>query len=639
MKPEPLDRRSITLARLFARLDYTITFRRSGWWECLLARGAERWPGCGLTRRQALDDAASKALPSHAARSLLAHALEAARTERATQRPDAASIPMESPAPEAARVSPAEAHSVPPGAPTLPARDLVVPAAPPRRTTVSVPEVEFRAAPRPNARRIAPAEAQALYAQLEEDIESALEEAGLLEPERQRLLLLSWIARARSIENQAASSEAIERTRAIARRLGRLAKIWWPGSVRALGIDTLPADCAGEIPGGTTLELASWSDVATAAEGVLEACEDRQDLGIDAHGWADGAALEPAHPRPDTELAEVVAQIERVTCPICLPSGAEEAVPAFAPSVEPGSVDVAAMATAARKLRWLRGATAELELWGAAVGRLRWIASVLRARGEPIARVLDRLYVPKGSWAQELRYDPDKKRRQKARKALISAAGAPKPASSAAELRDWLQRAMELGDMLPNERIARVLEEQAVVEQVLALDAPTFSEKRNQRTRLETIQQMLRREPATAPSGPARPDADEDSVDATPTYLDRMLDPLLLRTRGKRVLFVSNRNDPEIDERLREMFAFEEVDHCEVKSSNVTAKAKSVEQGGYDMVLAATGFLSHSTEGVFRDAARRAQIPHVRVNRGRPLSVALALAREFGVRVPIGTPR
>jgi len=103
-------------------------------------------------------------------------------------------------------------------------------------------------------------------------------------------------------------------------------------------------------------------------------------------------------------------------------------------------------------------------------------------------------------------------------------------------------------------------------------------------------------------------------------------------------LFVSNRNDPTIDERLRELFAFEEVDHCEVKSSNVAAKAKRVEQGRYDMVLAATGFLSHSTDSVFRDAARRALIPHVRVNKGRPLSVALALARELGIRAPTGSP-
>lgn len=638
MRGGPPDRRSIGPVRLFAEFGYTIAFRHDGWWECLLARGAERWIGSGTSRRQSLDDAAGKALPSHAARSLFegwrraANALapsaelDGCRTcaeDSPRQAPAASTLPAPEPAAEAPLAPAAAERTVP-----------VVP--PPPRTAAAPTEAEPKTALRVRPPKMPAAEAQARYAELGGDIDGAFEEAGLLEPERQRLLLLSWIARARAIEVQAASPEAFERTRAIARRLGLLAKIWWPGSVRALAIDVRPADCASEIPGAAGSDLSTWDGVAAAAEAALDAREDRDPDEVDAHGWADAAALEPAHPQADGVLLEVVAQIEKVANPVLRPSEAEDLVPAFATGVDPWNVDVPALVTAAMKVRWLRGAASDLELWGAAIGRLRWIASTLRARGAPIAQVLDPRHAPAGTWAQTLRYDPEKKRRQKERKALISTNGAPKPTWNEAEIRDWLRRALELGEALPNDRIAQVLEAQSVVEPVLAIDAPLFSEKRSQRTRLETIQVLLRRGPEPLAPAPVAPASDEEDDDSGPSFLDRLLQRLLGRTRGKRVLFVSNRNDPTIDEKLRELFAFEEVDHCEVKSSNVAARARSVEQGSYDMVLAATGFLSHSTEGVFRDAARRAQIPHVRVNRGRPLSVALALAREFGIRIPSG---
>jgi len=658
------DHRSIRPIRLFAELGYTITFRRSGWWECLLACGAERWFGCGTSRRLAFEDAVGKSLPSHAARQLFEARLQASRDRsRAEISRDsgaragpltyalrtedsvsaASALPTDDSASATSSARTADPESAASELATSPAQSSTIREPDAVPSTLAAPRsardplgFDVRPASQVRAPKLPFAEARARFAELDYDIDGALEEAGLLEPERQRLLLLSWIARARAVE--AECPQAHDLTHAVARRLSRLAKVWWPGSVRALGIHSSPSESAAEISGGAALEFHSWSEVAAGAERALEENEDLDEDRLDAHGWADAAALAPAHPRPDVELAEVVAQIERFTSAVVRPSEEDDAVPAFAVGHEPWRVDVPLLATLARRLRWLRGATSDLELWGAAIGRLRWVSATLRARGDAIAHVLDPRYTPAGSWAQELRYDPDKKRRQKARKALISATGAPKPEWATAELDSWLRQALELGDMLPSERIAQVLEEQGVVDSVLRMDARTFSDRRSHRTRLEAIQRHLRGDLFLIASAPTSAAGDEDDESTGPSYFDRMLEPILGFTRGKHVLFVSNRNDPTIDERLRELFAFEEVDHCEVKSSNVAAQAKRVEQGRYDMVLAATGFLSHSTDSVFRDAARRALIPHVRVNKGRPLSVALALARELGIRAPTGSP-
>ncbi len=501
------------------------------------------------------------------------------------------------------------------------------------RVLPALTQVEVQPAPRRPQRKIPPEEARARFADIEEAMEQTLEEASLLEPERQRLLLLSWIATARSVEAEAASHEAYERTHAIARQCSRLAKIWWPGSVPALGLDVSPGACAGDLPGTQPHELTTWAAVAAAAEAALERLDvDGAAVGTDQHGWRDAEALAPAHAQPDALLMEVVAHLERITTSIVRPGDEGDGVPAFRAGVDPWTVDVAALAREAGKIRWLRGAASDLDLWGAAIGRLRWLAMMLRPRAESLATILNPRHRPVSTWAKDLGHDPEKRRRQKEKKALINTKGSPKPDWSSEAIRAWLHRALELGEELPNERIARVFAEEGAVEPVLAI-APADFIKRNHRTRLETIQSLLR-EPAQSTPVPVLATPVEDTEAEGSSYFDRLLAHVVPHTRGKRTLFVSNRNDPTIDDLVRELFLFEDVDHCEIKTSNVSAKARSIEQGSYDIVLAATGFLSHSAENVLRDAARKAQVPHVRVNRGRPLSVALALAREFGLEIP-----
>lgn len=103
------------------------------------------------------------------------------------------------------------------------------------------------------------------------------------------------------------------------------------------------------------------------------------------------------------------------------------------------------------------------------------------------------------------------------------------------------------------------------------------------------------------------------------------------------MLFVSNRHDPARDDRLRELLGFASLDPCVCESSRVDAKARSIRQGGYDLVLAATGFLPHKVDGALKDACRLLGVPYVRVNRGRPLQCLRRLTQDLGLaRVDAG---
>jgi hypothetical protein len=50
-------------------------------------------------------------------------------------------------------------------------------------------------------------------------------------------------------------------------------------------------------------------------------------------------------------------------------------------------------------------------------------------------------------------------------------------------------------------------------------------------------------------------------------------------------------------------------------------------------VLGVTGFVGHSTDGALKVACDRADVPYVRVAKGRSGACLRALAREFGIAV------
>ncbi|MEO0324440.1 MAG: hypothetical protein AAF447_15875, partial [Myxococcota bacterium] len=78
---------------------------------------------------------------------------------------------------------------------------------------------------------------------------------------------------------------------------------------------------------------------------------------------------------------------------------------------------------------------------------------------------------------------------------------------------------------------------------------------------------------------------------------------------------------------LEEVFGVE-LAWCDGSPRRIEAEAKAIASGKYDLVLAATGFASHSTDRALREASRKAAVPYSRVFKGRPASVLRALQRD-----------
>jgi hypothetical protein len=102
------------------------------------------------------------------------------------------------------------------------------------------------------------------------------------------------------------------------------------------------------------------------------------------------------------------------------------------------------------------------------------------------------------------------------------------------------------------------------------------------------------------------------------------------QTQGRRALFVSNREDPELGARLEELLGIT-VTWCDGSLRRVQAQCERISRGSYDIVLSATGFQVHGVDSALARACSSASIAYVRVNRGRPLATMQAIAREFGL--------
>ena len=112
--------------------------------------------------------------------------------------------------------------------------------------------------------------------------------------------------------------------------------------------------------------------------------------------------------------------------------------------------------------------------------------------------------------------------------------------------------------------------------------------------------------------------------------LDALVALVRPHTAGRRVLFVSNRHDPDLEARLAGLLQVE-ITICDGSLRRVQAQCSRIARRSYDLVLSATGFQVHGVDGALARAAGNAGVPYVRVNRGRPLTVLQSIAREFGL--------
>jgi hypothetical protein len=388
------------LRSLLAAAGYQILFRSGGWVECFVHREAERWHGRGATEDEALEDVIASMLPSHVARMLLTRTLaeagstvvvaapETPRSPSADDPPARALPPDEAAglaeAPPAAGPSHADAaNGTAEPAPT--ARSNHDPTADHRGLrVVSAPEPAPReaAAPAtPPAPKLSSAEATAALDAIARGIEEQLGAFGRLAPQRQRAFLLVWICRARSYEEQLPSDREVHRRiGSIARRLGELAKLFWPGSVRALQLTSRPGDVT-ELRVRGAAAPSTWSAAAALADRALEEqLAEAEAQGLDPDGWLeDPRAAATGNADPDQSLAAAVKAIDAVVN--ALPRDGDAA------GLDTAAVD--SLLAAARRLRRVRTRVKDGVAWGLAMGNLRRLAPSLGSRGVKLREVLD----------------------------------------------------------------------------------------------------------------------------------------------------------------------------------------------------------------------------------------------------------
>ena len=623
---------------------YGVTFQVEGWTECLVYRAKERWLGRGNTSGEALDHVLAQMLPSHLARALLDAALGAPLAFPPaivllsdSAPPDGGVLPPEAvvvegsgaprsdvalgPQPEAA--APVMNNGTPPtpspaaaaGPALVPDPLLVAVDAPARDTAAHAAPCAPSATTPPRGPSVAVAALDAILRSVEQD----LPEFALSSAERQRLALLAWVCRARSVEETQPGVWEVEAGGArVARRLAELARVFWPGFVMALQLTARP-DEVPELRGRGGPPPRTWRDAAECAEQVLLAQQERDRVAcLDDHGWGDAQSLVPRPGDPEAMLKDVERELA-----VRLGTVGDQTDERVL-HLDDGELE--ALLQAARKLRWIRGAVAAPLAWGAAIGRLRRVTHVLGTqRGSALRAALDARARPGAVWQAIL--EPVHKVREESA-ALV--ADLPANLSPPERLVAWIVRAF---DAMSTPEVVALLGEQHV-DVAMVNSAAEAQPDRRLRRRLREVVRRLRGQtaPGAAEIGASveQPEAPATGETSSAGAHDALVARVRARTEGQRTLFVSNREDGELADTLTELLGLS-ITWCDGTTRRLQAVCKRLGNGGFDLVLSATGFQSHSSDVVLGKAAHSARVPYIRVNRGRSLACVQALAREFGL--------
>jgi hypothetical protein len=615
------------LRTLLADAGYEVIPRTNVWAECLVRRGPERWVGRGADPEEALSDAVAQLLPSHLGRMLLdlrlaaflaaeaiaaMPAVEAAFIAPAMVAPppqlpaEAVPAPVEAPAPQAPLPLVAEA------APVVPAAEAASAPVPVEATLIARPKV---------------AEALETVEGILAAIEGRLPALARMCAERQRFNMLVWICRARSIEESLPGVRDVEQAVArVARRLTDIGKMFWPGSVRALQLSARPQDVRREMHASWASEPGNWVEASALAGRLLdEHLTKSNDAGLDPDGWADVNARNPPPPDPDAMFEELDAELKTLLVP-----------PGEVPNGRLGELtatEIDALISAARRLRWVRAQVKNDLDWGVAMGRLRRALPGLGDRAARIKEILDARYRPSVPW-QRLVGEGDAPESVITESPARLTADLPAALENKDALLAWLIRAF---DVLNTPVLVEMLAPKKELVTSFTEEEQNHPDRRVRRRLRELVKRMAEAETAPAKEAPkpARSaDEDKDTTAADDTLAQAEIDILSARvraqTQGRRALFVSNREDPELGARLTELLGIS-VAWCDGSLRRVQAQCERIQRGSYDLVLSATGFQVHGVDSALARASSGAGIPYVRVNRGRPVACVQAIAREFGL--------
>jgi len=646
--PDTLSRTTTELAEL----GYQTAFREDGWTECLVSGHGERWPGTGLSRREALEDAVRKMFPSHAARTARDRPYAPSPAEPPVPympTPKANEIPIRNLAAPLDDIFP-ESGAVA----ETPAEELAEPGMVDASTgdVVSTEEaVSFLSDDQPvvhfgtesyvspddeddedreedEAPKITREDALEMVASIDEEITDSAEDVAVMSCLQQRLHIGLWIFRARAVQETLPTDTVVEEAvHQVALRLTALCKIYWPGSVRALQIYTIPSQgLEGLVP--TPKTPLTWAESADITHAYLEQIENSH--GVDEYGWKDRAQCVPAPPNPASVMLEIVQMVEPVLGPIGQPLDEKmRQVPA-----ERIIEDMETLVAAAYLLRWIRRSCPTSEMWGKVMGALRWASRQPRDTSETqeLRDVLHQDRRPSKSWAELLGRDPKVNRRKQMQRQVMERL--PAEDWSREDLVSWLGSAF---GAFNNPQIAKLVGTQ--VERVLDLGHEDFADaERSVRSRLRKLQSILRQQSDVSDvqlpdvgDGPDAEDEQEDdkrpNVDPTAELLGRVRE----MTEGKRILFVTNRDDTRLQKDLEEDL------RCSVTLKDggdlrrMASIVNSVDATRYDLVLMATSFNNHRADLTLCRAAKAEGLPYIRVQKGRRGATLRALARAFNL--------
>jgi hypothetical protein len=623
------------IPRLLREFGYRGKRQDNTWSEVLLVRDGERWLGRGLDHASALADALAQMLPSAAARLLYDARLADAPADTAATAAAlvAATVPAIAVAtaviPTVAAVPAVAAVAAVAAAPEP---EPATPTASPASPITTSPEPEARPEP-PKLQRIvlpsypanAVAEARDTLDDILKEIHESRPDFALMAPRQQKVHMLAWICRARGYDEQFTGEHRINSlVRKIAHELTNISKIMWPGSVQALQMNARPDCVVGELGLKTIHVPRTWHEASEFVQQHRERAL-ASDVQLDDYGWVDDARRPPSGD-PRTLLREAVQLIEGIAGPV-------QEAPArhFSnPPEEIGNDTVDALVRAAQHLRAIRGHTLAPELWGAAMGRMRWLVGRLGDRAHILRKWLDPEFRPPVERNTAASLEQARVKKETVKDQL------PPADSDNSTLAAWLVRAF---DVLSTPEIVGLLAEpQRAQAQGLDDDSLPDADRRLRR-RLRDLRAQLHgggRDAATDAGETDESPKSEPPVAAEPVSEDVVdpADPLVaqvrLRVQGKSALFVSNRDDPDLKARLEDRLDLK-ITWCDGNPRKVQAQCDSIARGSYDLVLIATGFQAHTIDGSLARAARAVDVPYVRVFKGRPLACVRALARTFGL--------
>ena len=205
----------------------------------------------------------------------------------------------------------------------------------------------------------------------------------------------------------------------------------------------------------------------------------------------------------------------------------------------------------------------------------------------------------------------------------------PKASESKEELMAWLIRAF---DVVNTPDLVALLGPFKAEMAAFSEDALNHPDRRVRRRPRDLVKRIGSAEPESS-TRPKEPEPEEDATPDEPIAL-HALDQLRTRvreeTKGRRALFVSNRDDPELGAKLTDLLGIS-ITWCDGSLRRVQAACERIARGSYDLILSATGFQVHGVDTALARAAGAAGVPYVRVNRGRPVACVQAIAREFGL--------